>query len=95
MTRGQIEYIIERTEHSTKASVYCEWFMVGVIVVSILSLMFMQTYTVFKVTEMIATVIFVGDYILRWITADIRLKKGKKSFWLYPFTFLNLLRNFT
>ena len=95
MTREQIEYIIERTEHSTKASVYYDWFMVGVIVVSILSLMFMQTYTVFKVTEMIATAIFVGDYILRWITADIRLKKGKKSFWLYPFTFLNLLRNFT
>ena len=69
--------------------------MVGVIVVSILSLMFMQTYTVFKVTEMIATAIFVGDFILRWITADIRSKKGKKSFWLYPFTFLNLLRNFT
>jgi hypothetical protein len=35
--------------------------MVGVIVVSILPLMFMQTYTVFKVTEMIATAIFVGS----------------------------------
>lgn len=91
MTREQIEYIIERTEHSTKASVYYDWFMVGVIVVSILPLMFMQTYTVFKVTEMIATAIFVGDYILRWITADIRLKKGKKSFWLYPFTFMAVI----
>ena len=91
MTREQIEYIIERTEHSTKASVYYDWFMVGVIVVSILPLMFMQTYTVFKVTEMIATAIFVGDFILRWITADIRLKKGKKSFWLYPFTFMAVI----
>ena len=91
MTREQIADIIERTEHSTKASVYYDWFMVGVIVVSILSLMFMQTYTVFKVTEMIATAIFVGDYILRWITADIRLKKGKKSFWLYPFTFMAVI----
>lgn len=91
MTREQIEDIIERTEHSTKASVYYDWFMVGVIIVSILPLMFMQTYTAFKVTEIIATVIFVADYILRWITADIRLKKGKKSFWLYPFTFMAVI----
>ena len=44
----QIKDIIERTEHSIKASVYYDWFMVGVIIVSILPLMFMQTYTVFK-----------------------------------------------
>lgn len=54
MTREQIGNIIERTEHSTKASVYYDWFMVGVIIVSILPLMFMQTYTVFKVSEIIA-----------------------------------------
>ena len=48
MTREQIKDIIERTEHSIKASVYYDWFMVGVIIVSILPLMFMQTYTVFK-----------------------------------------------
>ena len=58
MTREQTEDLTERTEHSTKASVYYDWFMVGVIVVSILPLMFMLTYTVFKVTEMIATAIF-------------------------------------
>lgn len=51
MTREQIEDIIERTEHSTKASVYFDWIMVGVIVVSILPLMFMQTYAVLKVTK--------------------------------------------
>lgn len=91
MKREQIENIIERNEHSTKASVYYDWFMVCVIIMSILPLMFMQTYTVFKVTEMIATIIFIIDYVLRWVTADIRLKKGNKSFWIYPFTFMAII----
>lgn len=65
MTREQIGNIIERTEHSTKVSAYYDWFMVGVIIVSILLLMFMQPYAVFKVTEIIVMAIFVGDYLLR------------------------------
>ena len=91
MTRKIIDDIIERTEHTTKASIYYDWFMVGVIIMSILPLMFMQTYNAFKITEMIATTIFVGDYFLRWATADIRLKKGKKSFLLYPFTLMAVI----
>ena len=79
MIREIIDDIIERTEHTTKASVYYDWFMVGVIIMSILPLMFMQTYNAFKITEMIATTIFVVEYFLRWITAEIKLKKGKKE----------------
>ncbi len=91
MTRQQIEKIIDRTDHSSKVSVFYDWFMVGIIIMSILPLMFMQTYEIFKVTEWIATIIFVTDYILRWITADIRLQKGNKSFWIYPFSFMAIV----
>ena len=91
MTRKIIDDIIERTEHTTKASIYYDWFMVGVIIMSILPLMFMQTYNAFKITEMIATTIFVGDYFFCFATADIRLKKGKKSFLLYPFTLMAVI----
>lgn len=32
------------------------------------------------------TIIFIIDYLLRWSTADLALKKGLKSFVLYPLT---------
>ncbi|HJJ36579.1 MAG TPA: hypothetical protein O0X27_05345, partial [Methanocorpusculum sp.] len=31
------------------------------------------------------------DYILRWITADFKLKIGRKSFLLYPFTLMAIV----
>ncbi len=40
--------------------------------------------------DFVSTVIFIIDYILRLLTADYKLEKGKLSFLLYPFTFLAL-----
>lgn len=37
-----------------------------------------------------STIIFIIDYVLRLVTADYKLEKGKLSFLLYPFTFLAL-----
>lgn len=37
-----------------------------------------------------STIIFIIDYVLRLVTADYKLEKGKLSFFLYPFTFLAL-----
>lgn len=36
--------------------------------------------------ERAATVIFIADYLLRLLTADLKLKRGALSFFLYPVT---------
>ncbi|RSJ92783.1 Cyclic nucleotide-gated potassium channel [Streptococcus cristatus] len=40
--------------------------------------------------DFVSTIIFIIYYILRLLTADYKLGKGKLSFFLYPFTFLAL-----
>ena len=40
--------------------------------------------------DFVSTVIFIIDYVLRLVTADYKLEKGKLSFLLYPFTFMAL-----
>ena len=40
--------------------------------------------------DLVSTIIFIIDYILRLVTADYKLQKGKISFLLYPFTFMAL-----
>lgn len=40
--------------------------------------------------DFVSTVIFIIDYILRLLTADYKLEKGKLSFLLYPLTFMAL-----
>lgn len=56
------------------------------ILVSIIPLMFSYELSFFKPLEIITVSVFILDYIARWITASIRLKKGWISFLIYPFT---------
>ena len=66
-----------------------DWYdilMLVAILVSVVPLMFVEEYPVFRVIEIVTVSIFIVDYILRWITADYRLKKGGWSFVIYPFT---------
>lgn len=66
-----------------------DWYdilMLVAILVSVVPLMFVEEYAVFRVIEIVTVSIFIVDYILRWITADYRLQKGGWSFIIYPFT---------
>lgn len=66
-----------------------DWYdilMLVAILVSVVPLMFVEEYSVFRVIEIVTVFIFIVDYILRWITADYRLQKGGWSFVIYPFT---------
>jgi voltage-gated potassium channel len=67
---------------------FCMSFVIGV---SIVPLMFRGHWDVFKYFDVIPAIIFVIDYILRWITADYELKKGKLSFFIYPFTLMAII----
>ncbi len=68
------------------ASRIYDWYMLVMIIASILPLMFIRQYPIFKITEIVTVIAFIIDYILRWATADIRLRKGWLSYIIYPFT---------
>ena len=60
------------------------------IIVSLIPLTTKSHTGIFMWLNFVSTVIFIIDYILRLLTADYKLEKGKFSFFLYPFTFLAL-----
>lgn len=84
--RSQIFDIIERDCHGSIASKMYDVFMLIVIVLSVIPLMFTVELPWFKLVEQVTTAIFIIDYILRWITADLKLNKRGLSFVLYPIT---------
>jgi voltage-gated potassium channel len=84
--RGRIFEIIEVSKDHDKASAAYDIFMMLSIMASIVPLAFVQSYRAFDYIDKITVLIFIVDYLLRLCTADMKLKRGKKSFLLYPFT---------
>lgn len=73
-----------------KDTEYFEWYDIMMLIciwVSIVPLIFKEQNKFTYVITIITTLIFVLDYILRWITSDYRLEKGVISFIKYPITF--------
>ena len=56
------------------------------IIISIIPLCTHENYFVFGIIDKVTVIIFIGDYILRILTADKKLRRGALSFFLYPFT---------
>ena len=85
--RKKIYDVIE-PNHLTKWSKVYDGFMLVVIVLSILPLTFRTEIPYFNIIDKITVSIFILDYFLRWITADLHHpKKPKwKAILLYPFT---------
>ena len=67
------------------SSIY-HWVMFIAILISIIPLMFRSQPHYFWYFDVIPAILFIIDYILRWMTADLSLKMGWKSFLMYPFT---------
>lgn len=89
--RELIFSIIDRSDrHLVLSRIYDVWMFI-VIMVSILPLMTINTYPIFFYTEYITAIIFIVDYLLRWGTADLKLKEGWKSFLVYPFTLMAII----
>jgi len=92
MLRYRLFNIIEVDENSNFYSYLYDRVMLVTIVVSIIPLMFRQSNLLFVWIEYIATFLFALDYILRWITADLRVnKKGIWPFLIYPFTWIAII----
>lgn len=60
--------------------------MTVLIVASLLPICFKETNIAFIVIEYVCVSVFVIDYLARWVTADLSLRKGALSFVLYPFS---------
>ena len=84
--RKRIFEIIEIGKEDDKVSRAYDFFMMLTIIVSIIPLWTHNTSSFFNVIDKVTVVIFILDYLLRLITADIKLQRGVISFLLYLFT---------
>lgn len=84
--KQKIHLIISRDQTGNKLSIIYDYVMLILIIVSIVPLMFVHNYHIFEIIERVTVSAFIVDYICRWLTADIRLKRGSLSYFLYPIT---------
>lgn len=85
--RKRIYEIIEISSDGDKVSFCYDMLMMCAIIISIVPLAFKQPPSFFIYTDIVTTVLFIIDYILRLLTADYKLRKaGVVSFIKYPFT---------
>lgn len=87
--RKRIYTIIEHGERqgvAGKISAVYDFVMMLAIVVSIVPLAFKENYPIFTYFEYVTVSIFILDYVLRLLTADLKLGKGVVSFFVYPLT---------
>ena len=89
--RKRLFEIIETSQGNDILSSIYDYMMIAVITISLVPLAFKQTKPIFVVIERVTVVIFIVDYLLRLLTADLKLKKGWVSFILYPFTIMALI----
>lgn len=95
MIRRRLYQIVEASDGADPASSAYDLFMMISIFASLLPLCFKESTTLFYIIEQITTIIFIGDYLLRWITSDLRMKRGLISFAFYPFSFMALIDLFS
>ncbi|MCH5354078.1 MAG: ion transporter [Acutalibacter sp.] len=89
--RDRIFEIVETDKSDDRISVIYDSVMMVLIIVSLIPLAFKESNMVFDVINAVTVTAFMVDYILRLITADLKLKKGVLSFFIYPFTFMALI----
>ena len=90
MTRKTLFQIIEPHQKENAIEKAYDVFTFLTIIVSLIPLTRKSHTGIFMWLDFVSTVIFIIDYVLRLVTADYKLEKGKLSFLLYPFTFLAL-----
>lgn len=87
--RERIFDLIE--DNDNRASMVYSRVMTGVILVSLVPLCFKETNAAFQVIEYVCTAVFIVEYLLRWLVADMKLGRGVLSFVVYPFTPMALI----
>ena len=90
MIRKTLFQIIEPHQKENAIEKAYDVFMFLTIIDSLIPLTTKSHTGIFMWLDFVSTIIFIIDYLLRLLTADYKLEKGKLSFFLYPFTFLAL-----
>lgn len=86
MLKTRIYNIINRDTKGDLSSRIYDWTMLIMILASIVPLMFIDDYPVFRIIEVVTVTAFIIDYLLRWYSSSLQLHKGVKSYFIYPFT---------
>lgn len=90
--RKRIYEIIEKAEEHDILSAIYDYFMIVVIIMSLIPLAFKTDNQTLVVIDKITVVIFIIDYLLRWITADYKFsKKNVSSFLRYPVSMMAII----
>ena len=89
--RRRLYEILETGSDRDIPSKIYDFFMMAVIVISIIPLWSHKDTPAFILIDKITVAIFILDYLMRWITADFKLKKGAASLLLYPFSFMAVI----
>ncbi len=80
--RKKLFEIVEPGDEFAKVSSIYDYFMIFVIIASLVPLAFKSDNAFFNILDKVCTVIYIVDYIFRWITADYKFgKKSVSSFW--------------
>lgn len=93
MDRKKLFTIIEKDQKHSASSIIYDYFMLLMIIISIIPLMFPVQTPLFVWFDRISVTVFIIDYILRWITADYRKPNKRRivAFCTYPLTFIAII----
>lgn len=92
MTRNELFTIIEKDESGSIVSRTYDYFMLACILLSLVPLATRSNSFALHLVDKVTCGVFIVDYILRWMTADIRgRKKGASAFVAYPFTAMAII----
>ena len=89
--RERLYHIIDGGNCATRISNLYDFVMISTIVVCLIPLASKDYHLWFHFIDRVSVTIFIVDYLLRWSTADFKLRKGARSFLLYPFTVLAII----
>lgn len=90
--RKRIFEIIEKSQGDDRLSQIYDVFMIVVIIASLIPLGFKTESSFFYILDKTAMVLFIIDYLLRWMTADYKFEqKSVASFVRYPFSMMAIV----
>ena len=90
--RKRVYYFVTVGYNISLAGKLYDAFMIVVIVIGLVPLMCKETTPTMALIDKGVGVVFIIDYLIRWLVADYILKKHSwKSFVRYPFTFMAIL----
>jgi voltage-gated potassium channel len=88
--RNRLYQIIEPASDNLPSKIY-DFFIMLTIIVSVVPLAFKEDHIAFDIIEYVTVSIFIIDYLLRLVTADLKLERSTLSFFLYPITPMALI----